>query len=198
MPWNQTKPNQTMGRDKEEINQLAVFLGTIATPSTMSIKGLQDQRTKEHRNLYRYTSPYSREMTQIDGMCWETEKVEDPPAMKFASNLEFEKYAKKLRKANCSTQLLHWQHKNTKQKNMCKIQLGWQYGTRLKSHGAVTNWCTGRGWPVNCMTLISVRWWSNMPFQRQRKLHISLASYRKRLRGRGGVSISLRRSLIVI
>ena len=39
-------------------------------------------------------------------------------------------------------------------------ELGWQYGTGLKSHGAVTNWCTRRGWPVNCMTVISVRWWS--------------------------------------
>ena len=39
-------------------------------------------------------------------------------------------------------------------------ELGWQYGTGLKSHGTVTNWCTGRGWPVNCMTVISARWWS--------------------------------------
>ena len=47
--------------------------------------------------------------------------------------------------------------------------LGWQYGTGLKSHGTVTNWCTGREWPVNCMTVISARWRSNMPFQRRRK-----------------------------
>ena len=39
-------------------------------------------------------------------------------------------------------------------------ELGWQYGTRLKSHGTVTHWCTGRGSPVNCMTVISARWWS--------------------------------------
>ena len=37
-------------------------------------------------------------------------------------------------------------------------ELGWQYGTRLKSHGSVTNWCTEKGWPVNCMTVISARW----------------------------------------
>ena len=42
----------------------------------------------------------------------------------------------------------------------CVGELGWQYGTGLKSHGIVTNWCTGRGWPVNCMTVISARWWS--------------------------------------
>ena len=30
---------------------------------------------------------------------------------------------------------------------------------RVKSHGTVTNWCTGRGWPVNCLTVISARWW---------------------------------------
>ncbi len=48
-------------------------------------------------------------------------------------------------------------------------ELGWQYGTGLKSYGTVTDWCTGREWPVNCMTVISTRWWSNMPFQRRRK-----------------------------
>ena len=54
-------------------------------------------------------------------------------------------------------------------KKYCKIQLGSQYGTRKKSHSAVTKWCTGREWPVNCMTIISARWRSNMPFQRRRK-----------------------------
>ena len=48
-------------------------------------------------------------------------------------------------------------------------ELGWQYETGLKSHSTVTNWCTGREWPVNCMTVISARWQSNMLFQRQRK-----------------------------
>ena len=43
-------------------------------------------------------------------------------------------------------------------------ELGWQYG--LKSHGTATNWCTGREGPVNCMTVISAWWRSNMPFQR--------------------------------
>ena len=49
-----------------------------------------------------------------------------------------------------------------------------------KSHRAVTKWCTGREWPVNCMTVISARWQSHMPFQRWRKWHIPMASYRKR------------------
>ena len=48
-------------------------------------------------------------------------------------------------------------------------ELGWQYGKRLKSHGTFTNWCTGREWPVNCKTVISAWWRSNMPFQRRRK-----------------------------
>ena len=48
-------------------------------------------------------------------------------------------------------------------------ELGWQYGTGLKSHGTVTDWCTGREWHVNCMTVISAWWRSNMPFQRRRK-----------------------------
>ena len=35
-------------------------------------------------------------------------------------------------------------------------ELGWQYGTGLKSHGTATNWRTRRECPVNCMTVISV------------------------------------------
>ena len=35
-----------------------------------------------------------------------------------------------------------------------------------KSHGTLIDWCTGRQWPVNCMTVISAWWRSNMPFQR--------------------------------
>ena len=37
---------------------------------------------------------------------------------------------------------------------------------KVKSHGTVIDWCTGREWPVNCMTVISAWWRSNMPFQR--------------------------------
>ena len=58
-------------------------------------------------------------------------------------------------------------------------ELGWQYGTRWRSHRAVTKWCTGREWPVNCMTVISARWRSHMPFRRRRKWHIPMASNRK-------------------
>ena len=39
-------------------------------------------------------------------------------------------------------------------------KLGWQYETGLKSHGTVIDWCTGREWPVNCMTVISA-WWQS-------------------------------------
>ena len=53
-------------------------------------------------------------------------------------------------------------------------RLGWQYGTIWDcTRGTAIDWCTGREWPVNCMTVISARWQSNMPFQRQRKWHIS-------------------------
>ena len=44
--------------------------------------------------------------------------------------------------------------------------LGWQYGTKVKSHVTGIDWCTGREWPANCMTVISAWWQSNMPFQR--------------------------------
>ena len=63
-------------------------------------------------------------------------------------------------------------------------KLGWQYGTGLKSHGTATNWCTRKEWPVNCMTVISAQWRSNMPFQRRQKWHIPMASYGEILSGR--------------
>ena len=35
-----------------------------------------------------------------------------------------------------------------------------------KSHDTLIDWRTGRGWPLNCMTVISARWRLNMRFQR--------------------------------
>ena len=55
---------------------------------------------------------------------------------------------------------------------------------KVKSHGIVIDWCTGREWFVNCMTVISAWWQSNMPFQGQRKWHIPMASYGEILSGR--------------
>ena len=37
---------------------------------------------------------------------------------------------------------------------------------KVKAHDTLIVWCTGREWPLNCMTVISARWQSNMPFQR--------------------------------
>ena len=37
---------------------------------------------------------------------------------------------------------------------------------KVKSHDTLIDWCTGREWPMNCMTVISAWWRSNMPFQR--------------------------------
>ena len=71
-------------------------------------------------------------------------------------------------------------------------ELAWRCGTRLKSHGTITDWCTGREWPVNCMTIISAWWRSNMPFQRQRKWYIPMASYGELLSGRLNYYISVR------
>ena len=45
-------------------------------------------------------------------------------------------------------------------------EFGWRNGARKKSHDTLIDWCTGREWPVNCMTVISAWWRANMPFQR--------------------------------
>ena len=63
-------------------------------------------------------------------------------------------------------------------------ELGRRYGIGLKSHGTLTDWCTGKEWHVYCMTVISTWWRSNMPFKRRRKWHIPMASYGEILSGR--------------
>ena len=35
-----------------------------------------------------------------------------------------------------------------------------------KSHGTLIDWCTGREWPINCMTVISAWWRLNIRSQR--------------------------------
>ena len=42
-------------------------------------------------------------------------------------------------------------------------EMGWG---KKNSHGTLIDWCTGREWPVNCMTVISAWWRSNMQFQK--------------------------------
>ena len=37
---------------------------------------------------------------------------------------------------------------------------------KVKAHDTFIDWYTGREWPLNCMTVISAWWRSNMPFQR--------------------------------
>ena len=37
---------------------------------------------------------------------------------------------------------------------------------KVKPHDTLMDWCTEREWPVNCMTVISAWWRSNMPFHR--------------------------------
>ena len=44
-------------------------------------------------------------------------------------------------------------------------ELADEMGHGKKSHDTLIDWCTRREWPLNCMTVISAWWWSNMPFQ---------------------------------
>ena len=39
---------------------------------------------------------------------------------------------------------------------------------KVKAYDILIDWCTGREWLLNCMTVISAWWRSNMPFQRLR------------------------------
>ena len=95
--------------------------------------------------------------------------------------------------------IIHQQHRSHQWLRYTSVKYSLADNMRQgkKSHRAVTKWCTGSEWPVNCITVISARWRSHMPFQRRRKWHIPMASYGKKSRGRGGVSISPRGSLMV-
>ena len=37
---------------------------------------------------------------------------------------------------------------------------------KVKAHDTLIDWSNGREWPLNCTTVISAWWRSNMPFQR--------------------------------
>ena len=37
---------------------------------------------------------------------------------------------------------------------------------KVKAHDTLIDWCTGREWPLNYMTILSAWWRSNMPFHR--------------------------------
>ena len=37
---------------------------------------------------------------------------------------------------------------------------------KKNSHGTLIDWCTGREWPLNCMTVVSAWWRLNIRFQR--------------------------------
>ena len=51
---------------------------------------------------------------------------------------------------------------------------------KVKSRGTVIDWCTGREWPVNCMTVFSAWWRSNMPFQRlSRRLNYYITRWKQ-------------------
>ena len=52
------------------------------------------------------------------------------------------------------------------ERKSCGRKLADEMGQGKKSHDTLIDWYTGREWPVNCMTVISAWWRSNMPFQR--------------------------------
>ena len=54
---------------------------------------------------------------------------------------------------------------------------------KVKAHDTLIDWCTGREWPLNCMTVISAWWRSNMPFQRlSGRLNYYITRWRQEVR----------------
>ena len=69
----------------------------------------------------------------------------------------------------CHSKVMHRKELTHSDGSYGKKSRRWAWLTiwdKLKSQCTVINWCTRREWPVNCMTVISAWWRSNMPFQR--------------------------------
>ena len=70
----------------------------------------------------------------------------------------------------CHSKVMHRKevtHSNgSYERKLRRRKLADEMGQGKKSHDALIDWCTGREWPLNCMTVISAWWQSNMPFQR--------------------------------
>ena len=69
----------------------------------------------------------------------------------------------------CHSKVMHWKevaHSDGSYEKKSRRRVWLTIWDKVKSHGTLIDWCTGREWPVNCMTVISAWWRSNMPFQR--------------------------------
>ena len=64
---------------------------------------------------------------------------------------------------------------------------------KVKAHDTLIDWCTGREWTLNCMTVISAWWRSNMPFQRlSGRLNYYITRWRQVVRELGPEKLELR------
>ena len=67
--------------------------------------------------------------------------------------------------------VMHWKEVTHSNGSYERKSHGWKLADEIghakkHSHGTLIDWCTGREWPVNCMTVISAWSRSNMRFQR--------------------------------
>ena len=69
----------------------------------------------------------------------------------------------------CDSKVMHRKEVTHSDGSYEKKSRRWAWRTiwdKVKSHGILIVWCTGREWPVNGMTVIFAWWRSNMPFQK--------------------------------
>ena len=86
----------------------------------------------------------------------------------------------------CTGRKWHIPMANNRKKSCRRIWLTkWD---KVKAHDTLIDWCTKREWPLNCMTVISAWWRSNMPFQRlsgqlSGRLNYYITQWRQEVRG---------------
>ena len=81
---------------------------------------------------------------------------------------------------------MHWKevtHSNGSYVKKSRRQAWLTKWDKVKSHDTLIDWCIGREWPLNCMTVISAWWRSNMPFQRlSERLNYYIIRWRQEVR----------------
>ena len=69
----------------------------------------------------------------------------------------------------CHSKVMHWKevtHSDGSNEKKSRWRIWMTKWDKVKAHDTLIDWFTGREWPLNCMTVISAWWRSNMPFQR--------------------------------
>ena len=113
-----------------------------------------------------------RKSVKDDGRCWRSKEVNTPQLIgqrvRVGVRVTMLYFDLRLGQT-CHSKVMHRKEVTYSNGQLSKeiawVDLADEMG-QGKAHDTLIDWCTGREWPLNCMTVISAWWRSNMPFQR--------------------------------